>query len=324
MNARVPTIPFVVRAAALLIAVAAAACQREPAKAPPPEVALFATVGDGPVEVLVGIAARRDVARVRRVDRLADADVVWAAEPTEIVAAAEAIAAGAVPDVPDAPARFRDPERRFAPLCARGQVLVIRPGARLPFPVRNLRDLADPRLAGRVALPPLHDPVRTTALAALAATYGEASLGRFLDLLGRNAAQLAPSDAGAVALVARGDADVALAGTEAAAAGALSAAGLEVVVPDQDGRGAVLLPTAVALTAQAAHATAPRALVELLIGADVERTLVARVPGLMPLRPEVPVPTGVRPAGNLIALRLDWDRVAAVKGGVVARLQRWP
>jgi len=55
-------------------------------------------------------------------------------------------------------------------------------------------------------------------------------------------ARRAPPGARPRARLASGEAAVALLSSEEAAAGAASAAGLEVVWPDQDGRGAVLLP----------------------------------------------------------------------------------
>jgi len=313
-----------VRSGFLAVLVVAAACRREPPPPPAPEVALFATVGEPAATLLAGAAARAGVARVTAVTAPAGADVLWLGDPTEAVDAGELVAAGAAPDVPDVDERFRDPRGRFAPLCARARVLLLARGARLPFTPTNLRDLADPRLAGRVAVPPLGDGPNAAALAALSLAYGEASVERFLDLLARNAPRLAASEREVRALVARGDAAVGLAGTEEGAAGALSAAGLEVVFPDQAGRGAVVLPTAVAVTRAGLAKQGAHALAAFLAGAEAERLLAARVPGFMPLRAEVPVPEGVRPAGNVRALRLDWDRLADEKRRLAPALRRWP
>jgi iron(III) transport system substrate-binding protein len=313
-----------VRSGFLALLLAAAACRREAPAPPAPEVTLFATVGDAAAAVLAGAAARAGVARVRLAGAAVDADVLWLGDPTEAVDAADLVAAGTAPEVPEVDARFRDPRGRFAPLCARARVLLVARGAALPFAPASLRDLADPRLAGRVAIPPLGDEPTSAALAALAVAYGEESAARFLDLLARNRPRLAASEREVRALVARGDAAVGLAGSEEGAAGALSAAGLEVVFPDQAGRGAVVLPTAVAVARTALSKPAAHALAAFLVGLEAERLLVARVPGFMPLRAEVPVPEGVRPAGNVRALRLDWDRLAAERRRLAPVLRRWP
>jgi iron(III) transport system substrate-binding protein len=313
------------RLAALALALLAGAvgCRRPAPPASLPEVALFATVGAA-ARVGAEAAATRGVARVRSAQRAEDADVLWLADPTEVVEAGDAVAPGAAPPLPDVDARWKDPRGRFAPACARARVVLASPRARLPLEVANLRDLADPRLAGRVALPPLAAGAYPAALAALSVTYGEASIERFLALLARNRARLAASDDEVRADVARGDADVGLAGSEEGAAGALSAAGLEVIVPDQAGRGAVVLPTALAVARRAAGNAAAQGLVAFLTGAEAERILAARAPGLMPLRAGVPVPAGVRPAGNVVALALDWDALAAAKRKLLPRLRRWP
>lgn len=43
-----------------------------------------------------------------------------------------------------------------------------------------------------------------------------------------------------------------------------------------------------------------------------------------PLRPGVPVPPGVEPAGNLLALPLEWDARAAEVGARAGPLSAWP
>ena len=60
-----------------------------------------------------------------------------------------------------------------------------------------------------------------------------------------------------------------------------------------------------------------------LVGAEAERLLVARAPGVMPLRAGIPVPVGVRPAGNVVGLALDRDAVAAEKRRLLPALARW-
>ncbi|WP_176069072.1 ABC transporter substrate-binding protein [Anaeromyxobacter diazotrophicus] len=303
---------------------AALACRGERAAPAAPEVALFSTVGDAPAAALSAAAARAGVARVRRVAAAADADVLWLGDPTEAVEAEALLLPGAVALPEGVDSRFGDPRGRWAPLCARALVLVVAPGAALPLDPVNVRDAADPRLAARVAVGPPGAPGLATPLAALGVTYGEASLRRFLALLARNRTRVAESERAARALVASGEAAVALLGSEEAAAGAASAAALEVVVPDQQGRGAVVLPTAVAVAQRAAGGAAAARLATWLVGAEAEALLAARAPGFMPLRAGVPVPVGVRPAGNVVALPLDWDRLAAEKRRLAPLLAAWP
>jgi iron(III) transport system substrate-binding protein len=302
---------------------AALACRGGPARPPLPAVALHVTAGDAAARVLASAAEQRGLARVALVGAPAEADLLWLADPTEVIEAGDLVAEGAAPDPADVDPRHRDPRRRFAPLCARARVLLLAPGRALPFAPDNLRDLADPRLAGRVALAPPSDGAGPAALAALAVVYGEASLQRFLDLLAANRPQLAASEAEVRARVVRGEADVGLAGSEEGAAGAASAAGLEVVYPDQAGRGAVVLPAAIALTRRGATSAAARALAGFLAGAEAERLLAARAPGFLPLRPEVPVPVGVRPAGNVASLSVDWDELARAKRRLLPTLRAW-
>jgi iron(III) transport system substrate-binding protein len=159
-------------------------------------------------------------------------------------------------------------------------------------------------------------------VAALTLSFGNAEVSRFLAALAKNDPIIAADDAEVRARVANGDAAFGLVGSEIAAAGAASAAGLEVIVPDQDSRGAILVPTAVAVATTAGDAASK--LAHWLAGAEAEQVLVARVPGLMPLRDGVPVPVGVHPTRRLRVVLIDWDRFAAEKQKVSTALKGWP
>lgn len=307
------------RVPAVLALALALACSR-PARTLPEVKVLVAP--DLPADVLVDVAGRLGVAKVVPVGRAEDAELAWLGDPAQALALGGRLAAGTAPAADDVPARWRDPERRFAPLGARARVLLVSPAARLPLSPSNLRDLADPRARGRIALVPFGRGAGPVTIAALTLAYGERSAARFLSLVAGNAPQLAGSDAEVRARVASGQAALGLAGTLEAAAAAASATPLEVVYPDQLGSGAIALPTAVALLDGASDGA--RALAAWLAGPDAERVMVARIPGLLPLRPEVPVPVGVEPAGNVVTLPLDWERLAEETVRQRARLERWP
>jgi iron(III) transport system substrate-binding protein len=275
-----------------------------------------------PADVLADVAERMGVARIVRAASAEEAQLAWIGDPAQALALGERLVPGSAPVAEDVPARWRDPMRRFAPLGARARVLLVSPAVRLPFSPSSLRDLADPRARGRIALVPVGKGAGPVTVAALVLAYGEKSAGRFLARVLRNAPQLVGSDAEVRARVAAGEAAFGLAGSLDGAAAAASAAPLEVVYPDQVGSGAIALPTAVALLDGASDAA--RALAAWLAGPEAERILVARIPGLLPLRPEVPVPVGVEPAGNLVTLPLDWDALAVETERQRESLKTWP
>lgn len=296
----------------------ASACGRE---TPLPEVRVHVSP-DLPAGVLASVASWARRARVTPVARPEDAELAWLSDPTLALALGDRARPGSAPAAAGVPERFLDPRGRFAPLGAEARVLLVRAGARLPFEPTSLRHVGDPHLRGRVALTPLgtgHGPV---TLAALALAHGSQAVDRLVVRVADNAPVLCGSDPEVRSRVASGDADVGLVGSPEAAESAASAARLRVVWPDQSGRGAVVLPTAIVVLPGAGEAA--RELASWLVGPEGERLVVARVPGLLPLRPGVPVPPGVEPAGNLRVVPLDWDTLAVETRSRSERLARWP
>ncbi|HEU4382505.1 MAG TPA: ABC transporter substrate-binding protein [Anaeromyxobacteraceae bacterium] len=311
------------RSPLLAAALLAGACS--PSRPPLPEVRVHATVSEAGLRALASAARARNVAALVQVaGGPAGADLAWFGEPGEAVLAQVNLVAGVAPPQPEVDPRWKDPAGRFVPLAARARVLVRDPRAELPVEPARLRDLADPRLAGRQALPSFGQGLGPTTAAAFSLVHGDRAVLGLLEAVARNRPHLAASDDEVRVLVAGGAAGFGLTGSEEAAAGAASAAALEVIYPDQQGSGCVVLPTAAALTRNGASSAPARALLAWMAGPEAERILVARAPGYMPLRGDVPVPPGVRPASNVRSLRLDWDALAQAARRLQPLLDGWP
>ncbi len=278
--------------------------------APLPEVKVHVSVSPVAAQALVVLAANRRVARVVLVDDPAAAELAWFGDPVQALRRTDLLVPGSAPDAAGVAARWKDPRRRFFPAGARARVLVVNPRVVLPAQPRHLRDLADPRLAGLQALASPTSGQGPATFAALATlSTPEASLALLRAIQAQRAALL-PDDPAVQARVASGEAAFGLAGSEQAAAGAASAAALETVYPDQGGFGTLVFPTAAAILTSGVTNPAVHALADWLSGADAEQLLVARVPGLMPLRVDVPLPPGVRSARDLRSPPLDWERLS--------------
>jgi iron(III) transport system substrate-binding protein len=286
-----------------------------------PEVRVHASVSPLAAKALVTLAASRRVARVVLVPDVKDAEVAWLGDPSEALRAPEALVPGSAPEQPDVAERWKDPWRRWFPVAARARVLLVAPRASLPSRPQRLRDLADPRLAGMQALVPFGKGEGPVTVAALASVFGEEAAMGLVAGVARARPQLAASAEEVQALVASGTAAFGLAGSEQGAAGAASAAALEVVYPDQSGFGTLVFPTAAALLPAGRSSDAARRLAEWMAGDDAERLVVARAPGYLPLRPGVPVPTGIRPAEAIKSPLLDWERVTSLRKLVAPRLE---
>ncbi len=278
--------------------------------APLPEVKVHASVSPVASQALVTLSVNRRLARVVLVDDPALADLAWFGDPVQALRHSRLLVPGSAPDGSGVERRWKDPARRFFPVGARARVFLVDPRAVLPLQPRHLRDLADPRLAGLQALASPdrgEGPATFAALAVLSSDEAALTLAR---AIAAQRPQLAQDGAGVQALVSSGKAAFGLAGSEQAAAGAVSVAAIEVVYPDQAGFGTLVFPTAAAVLQRGVANPAVHALADWLAGSDAEQLLVARTPGLMPLRVEVPLPPGVKSARELRSPAIDWDRLA--------------
>jgi iron(III) transport system substrate-binding protein len=273
-----------------------------------------------PGAVAAELARGFQIADPALVDRIGDAEVAWLRDPTEALALGGAAAPGAAPEQPGVPDAFLDVQRRFAPVGAVARVIVSAAKGAGAFAPDELRELADPRVRGEVAIPRLDRRDGALLVAALELAYGERGTLGWLGQLASNDPILAEDDADVVARVVAGTARFGL--TDSLAAGAAPREALRITFTDQAGKGCVAIPTALVVLPRASPAA--RKLSAWLAGPVGERVLVDRVPGLLPLRAQATAPPGIVPLWQLATLSLDWSALASRAPVWEARLHSWP
>ena len=123
--------------------------------------------------------------------------------------------------------------------------------------------------------------------------------------------------------VVSGRAIVGMVASDEAAKAAASAAHVLLVYPNQKSIGTFVWPTALSIPKSARNREAARKLAERLADRNTEQLLVARVPGYLPLRSDIPVPPGVRSAANLVVVSVDPARIVSEIGQRKAALASW-
>jgi ABC-type Fe3+ transport system substrate-binding protein len=176
-------------------------------------------------------------------------------------------------------------------------------------PPQRFATLVEPWLKGKVALVAPTSGMALAHFAALYQAWGAEKMEAWLDQLAKNEPQIYATDAEVRAAVVEKRARVGILASDEAAQAVASAATVGIVYPNQRTIGTFVWPTALAVS-KTASASAKK-LAERLADKSIEALLVARVPGYLPLRAQIPVPPGVRSAANLVVVSVDPSRIVA-------------
>ena len=251
-------------------------------------------------------------------------DLRWDLEPYGAIIAAQRgellpmpAAAVGVPDL------WRDPGGTWIAIGGRARVLLVNKALRgdRSGPTR-LANLIDASLKGQVAMAVPTGGAALAQFAALYTAWGEARMRAWLQGLRANGVQLLATDAEVRMAVVQGRATVGLIGSDEAAKAA-AIAPVSVIYPDQRTIGTFVWPTALSRPRNAAHREGGALLAEALADKATEQLLVAREPGFIPLRPGIPVPTGVRSAWNLRVVSVEPAQIVADIEQRLPELEAW-
>lgn len=253
------------------------------------------------------------------------ADVYWANDPVRpfLLVKRDLVEPYVSPEAAAIPPAFRSANGVWTGVAARARMMLVNrdlvPEADTPT---GLRELAEPRWKGRVAIAnPLYGTT-TMHVAALFTSWGEAAGKAWMDALRANDVRIAASNGEVERLVTAGEAAVGILDTDDAAAGVASGAHVVSVVPDQDGEGTLVMPSSVVLIRGGPHPDTARLLVDWLLSAETERRM-ADNGGHMPLRADVTPPAGVLSVHGLRAMPVDYAAVAAEMEKQQGWLRAW-
>lgn len=217
-----------------------------------------------------GIAARLEAERDKpRADvwwgnevfhtiRLADADVLTPYRPTS---------------AKDIPAKFRDPENRWAGNGLRARVLACSISARHSGKSPSLTDLLDPTHRGRVAM--ARPTAGTTGghVAALYLTWGRDHFTDFFQRLKANDVKLLGGNGPVAEQVGRGSIAIGLTDNDDVAAAEREGMRIDLQLPDQETIGTLMIPTTVALVKGGPNPDDAKRLIDYLLSEEVEGQL---------------------------------------------------
>jgi iron(III) transport system substrate-binding protein len=252
--------------------------------------------------------------RLIRMKEHPEADVFWNNELAQtIVLKKESILAPYTPkNAARIPEAYKDPEGYWTGFAARARVVLYHKelvgAGEAP---RTLEALADPKWKGKAAIAlPVFGTTFTHA-AALFAQWGPDRAKDWFRALQANQTIIARGNAHARNLVIDGTCAICLTDTDDANGAFLKKRPVEMIYPDQDGMGALVIPNTVALIRGGPNPENGKKLIEFLLSEEVEGILAKRESAQMPLRPGVPPYNDRFDPSRFKAQQVDWARVAA-------------
>lgn len=242
------------------------------------------------------------------------AGVFWSSEVLQMLTLqdAGALASYRSPSVQGIPPRFRDPQYHWSGFAARFRVLAYhsgRPGS--PPAPASVLELTEPRYRNEVAMANPLFGTTTTEAAALFQALGSERARAHYQKLKANGVRIVDGNSVAAEQAARGEVLVGQTDTDDAYIRADAGKPLEVIFPDQDGIGALLIPNTVALVKGGPRPDLGRRFIDFILRPETE-LLLANLPSRqLPLHEGLAdqLPEQVRPLAEVKPMTVEYARL---------------
>jgi iron(III) transport system substrate-binding protein len=253
------------------------------------------------------------------------ADVFWSGDPVRpfLLIWRGLVEPYHSPNAAEIPAQFKSPDGAWTGFAARARVLLVNrnrlAGRNAP---QSVQDLADAKWKGEAALANPLFGTTTMHAAALFSILGDDEAKTFFQALKTNQVRIASSNGEVKRLVGAGEATFGLTDTDDANEALHDGAPVDIVYPDQEGMGTLVMPTAVVLLKGGPHSENGKKLVDFLLSSAVEGQM-AQAAAHMPLRADVPVPPNVRSVLDIRPMQVDFSQVAETMERIQPYLREW-
>ncbi len=222
------------------------------------------------------------------------------------------------------PPQYRDAEGYWTGFSARVRVIVSnRTLVAPPDAPQTVRAMIAPAWHGKVAFANPLFGTSTIHAAALFALWGEEQARAFFEAMKRNGVRIATSNGEVRDLVAAGEVAWGVTDTDDAHVALTQHKPVEVVYPDQDGLGTLIMPNMVAMIKGGPHPDNAHKLIDYLLSADVEAQLAASAAAQMPLGADVTPPAGVPTVASVKGMAVDYVQVAERLEKLQSFLSTW-
>jgi len=209
------------------------------------------------------------------------------------------------------PDKFKDPDGCWTGFAARLRVIVYNTENVAPDDVpRSVFDLVEPEWQNRVAIAYPQFGTTLGHMGSLLVTMGEEKFKTYADALKANGVRLCDGNSQVCDLVARGVVRVGLTDSDDVYVRRRRGRPVEMVIPDQDGIGTLVIPNTVMLVKGARHPVAGRRLIDFLLSLDVERMLAESDSSNIPVRSEVARSGNIPRLDEITEMKVSYEAVS--------------
>jgi iron(III) transport system substrate-binding protein len=241
------------------------------------------------------------------------ADVFWNSETGRtIVLKKKAVLEKYIsPSAADIPETFKDPDGCWTGFAARCRVLIYNTDLLktrdLP---KSIFELTEPKWKDRVSLAYPLFGTTATHVAALFAHMGDEKAKEYFQALKANGVKIVDGNASSRDRVADGTVVIGFTDTDDAFVAIEQSRPVDIVWPDKEGIGTLLIPNTVALIKNGPSPEAGKKFIDFLLSREVEEMLAYSEAGQIPLRADIKRPAHVPTPETVKAMEVDYEKVA--------------
>ncbi|NIA10675.1 MAG: extracellular solute-binding protein [Nitrospiraceae bacterium] len=240
-------------------------------------------------------------------------DVFWNSEVagTIILKRKNILAPYLSPSAKDIPQKFKDKDHYWTGFSARAHVLIYNTMLLKKNEVpKSIFELTKPQWRGKVALSYPLFGTAATHTAALYVILGKQKTQNYLKALKANDVIIVDGNSVSRDLVAEGKLPLGFTDTDDVNVAIRSGKPVNMVYPNQDGIGSLLIPNTIALIKRAPHPQTGKKLIDYMLSKETETKLAFSEAGQMPLRDDVKRPPYVPDYHSFKTMQIDYVKVA--------------